>query len=94
MCATDLAGYPELRLRPFDSTRDALTSLPQMDFRLLTLHERVRKFTGDEKTLQAFGRLLAAVTAMAAELTYDQLFRCGRYVTEARFHDEVEQRLQ
>ncbi|MET9221726.1 hypothetical protein ABZX65_23565 [Streptomyces sp. NPDC003300] len=94
VCAADLAGYPELRLRPFDSTRDALTSLPQMDFRLLTLHERVREFTEDEETLQAFGRLLAAVTAVAAELTYDQLFRRGRYVTEARFHDEVEQRLQ
>lgn len=69
VCTADLAGYPELRLRPFDSTRDALTSLPQMDFRLPTLHERVREFTEDEKTLQAFGRRLAAVTAVAAELT-------------------------
>ncbi|MFE9132148.1 hypothetical protein ACFYOF_43215 [Streptomyces sp. NPDC007148] len=90
----DLAGYPELRLRPFDSTRDALTALPQVDIRLLALHEKVREFTDDEPTLQAFGRLLAAVTAVAAELTYDQLFRRGRYVSEARFHDEVDRRLK
>ncbi|MFJ7146687.1 hypothetical protein ACIQVT_00415 [Streptomyces sp. NPDC100445] len=94
LCTADLAGYPELRLRPFDSTRDALTALPQVDARLLALHERVREFTDDEETLQAFGRLLAAVTAVAAELTYDQLFRRGRNVSEARFHDEVDRRLK
>ncbi|MFJ2568461.1 hypothetical protein ACIO02_37050 [Streptomyces sp. NPDC087568] len=94
VCTADLAGYPELRLRPFDSTRDALTALPQVDTRLLALHERVRGFTDDEETLQAFGRLLAAVTAVAAELTYDQLFRRGRNVSEARFHDEVDRRLK
>ncbi|WP_345981140.1 hypothetical protein [Streptomyces sp. DSS69] len=90
----DLAGYPELRLRPFDATRDALTALPQVDLRLLALHERVREFTDDEPTLQAFGRLLAAVTAVAAELTYDQVFRRGQHVSEARFHDEVDRRLK
>lgn len=51
----DLAGYPGLRLRPFDATRDALTALPQVDLRLLALHEKVREFTDDEPTLQAFG---------------------------------------
>ncbi|MFI1035223.1 hypothetical protein [Streptomyces sp. NPDC020951] len=90
----DLAGYPELRLRPFDSTRDALTALPQIDLRLLALHERAREFTDDEPTLQAFGRLLAAVTAVAAEFTYAQVFRRGQYVSEARFHDEVDRRLK
>ncbi|WP_416972259.1 hypothetical protein [Streptomyces sp. 4F14] len=90
----DLAGYPEPRLRPFDATRDALTALPQVDLRLLALHEKVREFTDDEATLQAFGRLLAAVTAVAVELTYDQLFRRGQYVSEARFHDEVDRRLK
>lgn len=90
----NLAGYTELRLRPFDATRDALTGFPQLDERLLAVNDRVRQLTDDEPTLQAFGRLLAAVNAVAAELTYDQSFRRGRPVSERKFHDEVDARLK
>lgn len=90
----NLAGYTELRLRPFDATRDALIGFPQLDERLLAVYDRVRQLTDDESTLQAFCRLLAAVTAVAAELTYDQTFRRGRTVSEKRFHDEVDARLK
>jgi hypothetical protein len=59
--ALDIAGHRELRLRPFDASRDFLMEFHVFDERLLALYEQLHGAGYDEGQLQAFCRLFTAV---------------------------------
>lgn len=90
----DVAGHHELRLRPFDSSRDFLTHDPPFDERLLTLYEQIRSGGYDEDHIQAFCRLFTSVSRAALEITWDKKYKEGVSVTEKQFHDDLFSRLQ
>ena len=59
--AIDVSGHRELRLRPYDATRDKATDYPVFDERLLGLYDSLARAGYDEDQLQAFCRLLTRV---------------------------------
>lgn len=85
----DVAGHRELRLRPFDASRDYLTDYPVFDARLLELYERFRGAGYDEDHIQAFCRLFTATCRVALRVTWDKRYKRGTRVTEAQFHDDL-----
>jgi hypothetical protein len=89
----DVTGHRELRLRPFDATRDMLTDYPVFDERLLDLYERLARSGYDGDQLQAFCRLLTAICRIGLRLTWDKEYRRGARVTERKFHDDLYNRL-
>jgi hypothetical protein len=90
----DVTGHKELRLRPFDATRDALTHYPVVDERLLKLYEQLHGAGYDEAQLQAFGRLLTAVCRAGFTMTWEKRYKKGARVLERDFHDELHVRLK
>jgi hypothetical protein len=90
----DVAGHHELRFRPFDSSRDYLTSDRPLDERLLTLYEQIRSGGYDEDLIQAFCRLFTAVSRAALAITWDKKYKEGTSVRERVFHDDLYSRLQ
>jgi hypothetical protein len=89
----EVAGHTELRLRPFDASRDGLTQHRVIDERLLQLYERFHGAGYDEDQIQAFCRLLTATCRAALTMSFDTRYRRGRHVTERQFHDDLHQRL-
>lgn len=89
----DVTGHRELRLRPFDATRDMLTDYPVFDERLLGLYERLARSGYDQSQLQAFSRLLTAICRVGLRMTWDKDYRRGTRVTERKFHDDLYDRL-
>lgn len=89
----DVTGHRELRLRPFDATRDMLTDYPVFDERLLRLYERLARAGYDGAQLQAFCRLLTAICRVGLRMTWDKEYRRGARVTERKFHDDLHDRL-
>lgn len=90
----DVAGYRRLRLRPFDPACDRLTEHPQTDLRLLEMYDALVSPDFDTADVRAFCRLFSACVTAAQSIMFDNVFRRGTRVTEARFHDELEQRLR
>ncbi|GAB5014923.1 hypothetical protein MAHJHV65_16550 [Mycobacterium avium subsp. hominissuis] len=90
----DVAGYRRLRLRPFDPSRDRLTEHPQTDLRLLEMYDALQSPDFNTADVHAFCRLFSANVAAAQSIMFDNVFRRGTSVTEARFHDELERRLR
>jgi hypothetical protein len=91
--AVDVAGHPQVRLRPFDPTRDMFTDYPQVDARLLELFGRLHgKFPDDQ--LDAFARFLTAIVLAAERIQFDKAYKLGARVSEATFHDDLEVRLR
>jgi hypothetical protein len=91
--AVDVAGHPQVRLRPFDPTRDGLTEYPQVDERLLELFGRLHgRFPEDQ--LEAFARFLTAIVLAAERIQFDQAYKLGARVSETTFHDDLEARLR
>ena len=68
----DVTGHRELRLRPFDASRDMLTGYPVFDERLLSLYERLARSGYDQGQLQAFRRLLTAICRIGLRMTWDK----------------------
>jgi hypothetical protein len=89
----DVTGHRELRLRPFDASRDMLTDYVVFDERLLGLYERLARSGYDQDQLQAFCRLLTAICRIGLRMTWDKEYRRGARVTERKFHDDLYDRL-
>jgi hypothetical protein len=87
--AVDVAGHRELRLRPFDASRDYLTDFPVFDERLLTLYESLHRARYDEAQLQAFCRLFTAICRIGLRMTWNKKYKHGTRVTEKVFHDDL-----
>lgn len=89
-----VAGYRRLRVRPFDPSRDQLTEHEQTDQRLLVMYDRLHDAAFDTEDVRAFCRLFTACVTAAQSIMFDKVFRRGTRVTEAIFHDALEQRLR
>lgn len=89
----DVAGHRELRLRPFDASRDGLTGYRVVDERLLSLYERLHGAGYDEDQVQAFCRLLTAVCRAGLSMTWEKRYKRGQRVRERDFHDDLHERL-
>ncbi|MFC5156026.1 hypothetical protein [Streptomyces amakusaensis] len=90
----DAAGHREIRLRPFDASRDFLTSFPVFDERLLALYESLHRAGYDEDQLQAFCRLFTAICRTGLTMTWNKQYKRGSHVTERKFHDDLYKELQ
>jgi hypothetical protein len=89
----DVTGHRELRLRPFDASRDFLTDFPVFDERLLALYEQLNSADYDEGQLQAFCRLFTAICRAGLKIMWDPRYKRGATVTERAFHDDLFTRL-
>ncbi len=89
----DITGHRELRLRPFDHTRDRATDYPVFDERLLGLYEHLTRVGYDADQLQAFCRLLTAICRVGLRMTWEKRYRRGTKVSERTFHDDLHARL-
>ncbi|WP_374152849.1 hypothetical protein [Pseudarthrobacter sp. WHRI 8279] len=89
----DVAGHRELRLRPYDETRDRATNYPVFDERLLEMYDRLARAGFDEDQLQAFCRLFTSICRVGLEITWEKKYRRGARVTEKEFHDDIHNRL-
>jgi hypothetical protein len=90
----DVAGHREIRLRPFDASRDYLTSYPVVDERLLALYEQLQAAGYNEDHLQAFCRLFTAICRTGLTITWNKQYKRGTRVTERKFHDDLYAALQ
>jgi len=87
--AVDVSGHRELRLRPYDATRDRATDHPVFDERLLGMYDRLARAGYEDDQLQAFCRLLTSVCRAGLRMTWDKRYRRGTRVTERKFHDDL-----
>lgn len=89
----DVSGHRELRLRPYDESRDRATNSPVFDERLLALYDRLARAGYDDHQLQAFCRLMTSICRAGLSMTWERRYRRGTKVTEKQFHDELHKRL-
>jgi hypothetical protein len=89
----DVAGHRELRLRPYDETRDRATDYPVFDERLLTEYDRLARAGFDDDQLRAFCRLFTGICRAGLAMTWERKYRRGTRVTEREFHDDLFERL-
>lgn len=91
--ALDVTGHRELRLRPYDPTRDRTTDYPVFDERLLAIYDALARSGHDPDQLQAFCRLLTSICRVGLRMTWDKKYRRGTRVSERQFHDDLHARL-
>lgn len=89
----DVAGHNELRLRPFDPTRDFVTDFPVFDERLLSLYDQLSRADYDQEHLAQFSRLLTTICRVGLRMTWEKEYRKGTKVRERKFHDDLYERL-
>jgi hypothetical protein len=89
----DVSGHRQLRVRPYDDTRDRATDYPVFDERLLALYDSLTTAGYDEHQLQAFCRLFTAICRAGLAITWEKTYRRGTSVKEKTFHDELHKRL-
>ena len=65
----DVSGHRQLRVRPYDDTRDRATDYPVFDERLLALYDSLTTAGYDEHQLQAFCRLFTAICRAGLAIT-------------------------
>lgn len=85
----DIAGHAQIRLRPYDASRDAITQYSSVDERLLTLYASLPDAGFQDTEIQAFCRFFTAVCREGFRLTWDRRYRRGQRVTEKSFHDDL-----
>jgi hypothetical protein len=85
----DVAGHRELRMRPYDATRDRATDFPVFDERLLELYDSLAAAGYDPDQLQAFCRLFTSICRIGLRMTWDRKYRKGTRVSEREFHDAI-----
>jgi hypothetical protein len=85
----DVAGHREFRVRPYDPARDATTQYEVFDEHLLAIYEELAIAGYPNKHLQAFARLLNAISRVGLGMTWNKKYRRGQYVKERDFHDEL-----
>jgi hypothetical protein len=83
-----------LRIRPFDSSRDALTEHEQTDNPLLNMFGALDSPDFDIEDARAFCHLFAACVRASQVIMFDKTFRRGLKVSEGQFHDELERLLR
>jgi hypothetical protein len=89
----DVTGHRELRLRPYDATRDRATDYPVFDERLLGLYGALTRAGYDADQLQAFCRLLTSTCRVGLRMTWDKRYQRGTKIRERQFHDDLHNRL-
>ncbi|GAB1811837.1 hypothetical protein [Mycobacterium sp. MUNTM1] len=89
----DVAGHRELRLRPYDETRDRATDYPVFDERLIAEYDRLARAGFDDGQLRAFCRLFTGICRAGLAMTWERKYRRGTRVTEREFHDDLFERL-
>ena len=89
----DVAGHRELRLRPYDHSRDRATDFPVFDERLLAMYDRLAREGFDQDQLEAFCRLFTSICRVGLAITWEKKYRRGTRVTEREFHDDIHDRL-
>lgn len=85
----DVAGHREFRVRPYDPARDATTQYEVFDEHLLAIYEQLAAAGYPHNQLQAFARLLNAISRAGLAMTWDRKYRRGEYVKERHFHDNL-----
>ncbi|WP_213453268.1 hypothetical protein [Rhizomonospora bruguierae] len=85
----DVAGHREFRVRPYDPTRDATTQYEVFDEHLLAIYEQLAAAGYPHNRLQAFARLLNAISRAGLAMTWNKKYRRGQYVKERQFHDDL-----
>ncbi|GAA2391999.1 hypothetical protein [Dactylosporangium salmoneum] len=85
----DVAGHREFRVRPYDPSRDATTQYEVFDEHLLAIYERLAAAGYPHNQLQAFARLLNAISRTGLAMTWNKKYRRGQHITERQFHDDL-----
>lgn len=85
----DITGHSQIRLRPFDAARDALTEIDVVDERLHALYSSLFAAGYPDDEIQAFCRLFTAVCRFGFRYTWDKRYRRGSRVTEREFHNDL-----
>ncbi|UAJ79805.1 hypothetical protein IT072_01600 [Leifsonia sp. ZF2019] len=91
--ALNVAGHPQIRMRPYDASRDSVTQYAAIDERLLELYTALPEAGYNETEVQAFCRLFTAICRIGLEMTWDRQYKRGQAVTERKFHDDLFARL-
>lgn len=87
------AGVRRLLVRPHDASRDLLVGHP-VDERLHEMYARLHDdLTLDTAEVQEFCRFFTCLVRAGLDINFDQGFRAGTKVNEAKFHNELEARL-
>ena len=93
--AIDVAGHRELRIRPYDSSRDALVGhFPAFDERLLSIYEGLHDAGYNDDHLQAFCRLFTAICRAGLAMTWSKQYKRGSSVSERKFHNDLDTMLR
>jgi hypothetical protein len=91
----DVAGHRELRIRPYDASRDALVnSFPAFDERLLAIYEGLHSAGYNNDHIQAFCRLFTAICRAGLVMTWNKQYKRGTSVSERKFHDDLDAMLR
>ncbi|GAA3880766.1 hypothetical protein GCM10022275_31530 [Tessaracoccus defluvii] len=85
----DVAGHREFRVRPFDPARDATTQYEVFDEHLLAIYENLAGAGYPHNQLEAFARLLNAISRIGLAMTWNKKYRRGQYVKERDFHNDL-----
>ena len=90
----EVAGHRQLRVRPFDHSRDFLTDYQVFDERLLSLYEGLHNAGYREEEIRAFCRLLTSLSRAGLRMTWDQDYKRGSSITEREFQEDLFARLE
>ncbi|GIF00259.1 hypothetical protein Ari01nite_77230 [Paractinoplanes rishiriensis] len=85
----DVAGHREFRVRPYDPARDATTQYEVFNEHLLAIYEQLASAGYPHNHLQAFARLLNAISRIGLAMTWNKKYRRGQYIKERQFHDDI-----
>ena len=85
----DVAGHREFRVRPYDPARDATTQYEVFDEHLLAIYENLAAAGYPHSQLQAFARLLNAVSRVGLAMTWNKKYRRGQHISERVFHNDL-----
>lgn len=85
----DVAGHREIRIRPYDHARDATTEYDVFDERLHAIYENLAAAGYPHGHLQAFARLLNAISRIGLAMTWNKKYRRGQYIRERDFHNDL-----
>jgi len=85
----DVAGHREFRVRPYDPSRDATTQYEVFDEHLLAIYEQLASAGYPHNQLQAFARLLNAISRTGLAMTWNKKYRRGHNIKERQFHDDL-----
>lgn len=88
-----VAGHRDIRIRPFDYALDATTQYEVFDEHLLRIYEQLSSSGYPHAHLQAFARLLNAISRAGLAMTWNEKYRKGANVRESKFHDDLHQTL-